>query len=192
LPALSFLVLSLQLAFIVFAVDPLGARTIAVSPGPHTIQSAMSEALPGDTVLAGPGRYLLDSGVPVSGGVTLRSSHGPLATILDAQFDLFNIAVIGIVDASPPPTVEGFTLTGGVHIFTSAGGGIHITGSSPLIQNNLIVDNLSQNFEGGPGGGCGIGVFGGNPTIRQNTIVANHCMLGAIRLLRSQGSWRTT
>ena len=168
--------------------DLTSAKTIVVSPGPSTIQAAMGQAVSGDTVLVGPGTYVLDRSISVPGGVTLKSSDGPLSTILDAQYFFRVPSVINIINASPPPIVEGLTIARGWEMARQWGGGIHVSQSSPIINNNLIVDNVNATFEGLGGVGCAIGIFGGSPIVVNNTIVSNHCSAGAIALLSTSAT----
>lgn len=60
----------------------------------------------------------------------------------------------------------------------SKGGGINVTGASPLIENNKIYDNFSSGGDGG-----GVYVYGGSSQVRNNIIVGNRTTRGGgIRL----------
>jgi hypothetical protein len=135
-------------------------RTLMVPSQYKTIRAAIAAAGKGDTVLVAPGRYL-ENGISFGGkAITVRSSHGPHATIVDGGW---NDAVFFFTGPETRLTVlEGFTITNG---YSLRGGGIYC-GGSPTIRNNIIVNNK------GADGGGGLYVSGA-PRIENNVIAGN-------------------
>ncbi len=126
-----------------------------------TIQDAVDEAVGGDTVMVTNGHYLLSAEILVETNMTIRSVNGPSSTIVDGQgsvrcFNLGNHASV----------ISGLTITNGGTALVD-GGGIHCTGSMPVITNCLIIGNIGYN-----GGGVRQG------TVRHCTISLNHAQFG--------------
>ncbi|MFA7575581.1 MAG: leucine-rich repeat domain-containing protein, partial [Arcobacteraceae bacterium] len=94
------------------------------------------------------------------------------ATIIDGQ-DQDSVVKILNGDTS---TLEGFTIQNGNEP-DYGGGGIFISGSSPIIQYNVIGDNTDDDVDTGNTGNCGGGicVVDGSiePHIYQNKIIGN-------------------
>ncbi len=90
------------------------ARVLRVPDAFLTIQAAIDAALPGDTVLVGPGRFT--ESVHLRSGVTLRGSGADLTT-LDAQGEARTL--VDFTDATDV-TIADFTFTG-VGLATTCG-----------------------------------------------------------------------
>jgi hypothetical protein len=131
-----------------------------------TIQSAINDAIDGDTVLVAPGTY--PENIDFKGkAITVTSESGPRVTIIDGGHVF---AVVSFHSGEGRDSViNGFTLQNGrdpAFSLGSVGGGIKVWESSPTITNNVIKNN-------GACGGGGIGISGGSPLIRLNTITGN-------------------
>ena len=109
-----------------------------------TIQSAIDAAAPGDLVLVAPGTYF-ETITFLGKGITVRSSGGPLVTIIDGTGS--NGSVVQCVSGEGPDTViEGFTITGGS---ADVGGGMRNIGSSPTVIDCIFKDNNATDRGGG-------------------------------------------
>ena len=155
------------------------AETWDGTHGPkQTIQAAVDKAAAGDTVTVLPGTYetgaTYDSNagatsnrVAVNKAITLRSRDGAAATIIKGAADfagepehgLGPAAIRCLYVANVAAVVQGFTLTGGyVNQGTGAdgngvrAGGVLCAGSSPIIADCVISDNVATRggaaFEG--------------------------------------------
>jgi parallel beta-helix repeat protein len=72
-------------ALLLFSAAPLAAKTIAVAPSANdqeTIQTALIEAAPGDTVSLAPGRYTLGDGLSLDVDRVTVKGAGPGRTVL--------------------------------------------------------------------------------------------------------------
>lgn len=159
-----------------------------------TIQEAINSSGSGQIITVRPGTY--HENIDFKGKeVTLRSMNPDdpdvvAATILDGNF---KGAVVTFKNGEGSGAVlTGFTITGGSgirkeYIITSYdgdrlsfkrqyGGGIFITGSSPTITKNVIIDNRVENAASDELGiGAGIAVLdGSSPLIENNAIVQNY------------------
>ena len=140
--------------------------TIHVPNDQATIQSAITAAQPGDTVLVAPGTYL--ENLDFQGkAITVTSSDGVAVTIVDG-----NGAgpVVSFKSGEGAGSVlSGLTLRNGVPSNTFPfldGAGVVILNSSPTIAGNVITGNHGIC-------GIGIGIKGGSAVIRANTITGN-------------------
>src|SRR5262245_51328678 len=98
-------------------VGPLVAATLNVPADWPTLPAAIGAAVNGDTVLAAPGEYVLDSPLDFRGkSLLLLSEKGPQETILrrspSARDPRGSVAVFDD-PAESGSSIEGFTLTGG-------------------------------------------------------------------------------
>jgi len=146
------------------ATSPL---TVIHVPGDQpTIQAAIDVAVDGDVVAVDPGTYI--ENLDLEGkAIRVASTTGPMATLIDGGAVA---PVVTIASGEGRTTViEGFTLQNGMSTFESgyAGGGVYVSGSSPTIVGNRIVNNAACS-EGG-----GIGVSNGGPLIKNNQILYN-------------------
>jgi hypothetical protein len=136
--------------------------TINVPENQPTIQAAINAATTGDIIVVAPSTYFETIDF-LGKGITLRSSGGPLVTIIDGQG--VNGSVVQCVNGEGPDTVlEGFTITGG---YADIGGGMLNIGSSPT-----IIDCIFTNNHAGDRGG---GMYNreGNPAVRKSTFDGN-------------------
>jgi hypothetical protein len=139
-------------------------------PADHaTIQAAINAASDGDTIFVSPGTYREHE--ITFGGTNVRvvSTDGPDATTIDAQ-ELGPVFVFKNGE-SRQASVEGFTITNGDANEQFEGGGVFITGSSPSIIGNHIVNNKNEQPDGA-GGGIKVS-SGSDPLIRDNLIQGN-------------------
>jgi predicted outer membrane repeat protein len=129
------------------------AQTMWNVPGDFaTIQEAMDDAsvLEGDTILVAPGTYF--ENVNFGGkDVTLKSSHGPAATVIDGSGVSSVVAFTG--SNGFDSVLDGFTITNGLgnNPYTGHGGGgvLCPQGSCPTITNNIITKNTAVGSGGG-------------------------------------------
>lgn len=129
-----------------------------------SIQEAIDEALPMDTVFvldgvySGHGNRDLDLG---GKNITIRSSYGPEGCIINCQGNSteYRRAFYFHNDETNMMVVDGFTIINGYH---EIGGGIYCDNSSPTIQNCKIIGNTADN---GSENGLGGGVYCGNTAV---------------------------
>ncbi len=156
-------------------VTGLPAATINVPGDAATIQAGVNAAAAGDTVLVAAGTYTGNGNRDIDSNgkaVVVMSAGGPVVTIIDVQgspgalhrgFDFESGEGSGSV-------VKGFTIRNG---WETEGGGIRCrNGSSPVIEDNIIIDNTAEDAGDGEGGG----IFcedGSSPSILDNIISGN-------------------
>jgi hypothetical protein len=162
------------------------ASTILVTPGPASIQAAMTAAAPGDSLLLAPGHYLLNNPVGVTKNVTILSQSGPDDTIVDLQYNFGSVFYVFPMQAGP--TIQGLTIKRGLAAGTGAGAGVYAYKASPTIVNNLFYGNLAGNIEGEGGLGAAIAIVLGNPVIQHNSLVGNESGGGALFLSQCGGT----
>ena len=156
------------------------------------IQTAICNAVSGDTIKVRPGFY--NESIRMKAGVPVISTNGPSVTTIDGTgkkcastnwcgVQTNDCSVVLINDYVVSPTrFEGFTVTGGkgVHITSGGqkevGGGIYIAGS-PIVTNNIITGNhITGPATRWAGGGIYVtGVITPPPqaVITNNTITGN-------------------
>ena len=142
-----------------------------------TIQTAIDNSVSGDTVLVLPGTYF--ENINYNGkNVCVMSSAGPDSTIIDGsqpQDSIYQSVVTFFSGEDSTSILSGFTITGGTgwlfvtgsSLSANEGGGIYCCSSSPIIEKNIIRDNIAT-F----GGGISI-VLSSSPIIRLNLIWRN-------------------
>lgn len=148
----------------------LSAATINVPADQPTIQDAINVANTGDTVLVAPGTY--SENINFMGkAITVKSSGGTKVTIIDGG----KVApVVTFASGETSKSVlNGFTLQNGSSTFNSQydGGGVYISGASPIVSNNVIQNNVACN------GGGGIAVEFSSARI-QNNLIKNNSQSG--------------
>jgi hypothetical protein len=169
-----FCLLSMQLGFAdLIIVDINGTGDYS------SIQTAIENSVPGDTVSVMPGTYVENLNYKGKNICVKSSSNEPKTTIIDGSqpADTTYGSVATFLSGEDTTAIlRGFTLTGGTGMYLEdgdfkarAGGGIIIErGSSPLIENNIIRDNVADG-----GGGMDIASNGSNPIVRNNLIWRN-------------------
>jgi hypothetical protein len=147
-----------------------------------SVTAGIAAAANGDTVLVCPGTYVENLNF-AGKSIAVRSKSGPAVTILDGGQ---SESVVSFTTGEGAASVlEGFTVTHGRSGFDTAGfgngGGVRIENSSPTIRANIIVNNrgcagigifvrfgspmidsnvISNNVQAGCGGGTGGGGIG--------------------------------
>jgi hypothetical protein len=149
---------------------PVQARIIWVPDSASSIQTAITRANSGDTVLADTGIYeerieLRGHGVTVASRFLLTGDSSFIGNTV-IQPGTSPGTVVSFYGAGDSIDVlAGFTIRNGSG---GNGGGIHCWGGSPLIVSNVIEDN----FVTADGGGVMV-QFGAKPTVRGNIIRRN-------------------
>jgi parallel beta-helix repeat protein len=139
-------------------------NTIHIPGDQPSIQQAIFAANNGDTIVVAPGNYFEQINF-FGKAVTLASSDGPSATVLNG-FNSFT--VVNLFNGEGNGSVlRGFTING------SNGTGIMVSGSSPVIENNIITNGT------GCSGGVGITLNFSGAIVRNNVITANQDFCGA-------------
>jgi hypothetical protein len=126
-----------------------------------SIQTAIENAVDTDEIVVAPGTYF-ESWINLLGkAVTLRSSHGPEATIIDAQ--QMGTAVLCGNTEGPDTILEGFTITGGSAYY---GGGMTNSYSNPTVIQCIFNENEAAS---------GAGMFNSHssPTVTDCTFSSN-------------------
>ena len=126
-----------------FLESSASAATINVAAG-ESIQAAIDVAGAGDEIIVAPGTY--SETIDFLGkAIWLRSSGGPLATIIDGSG--IGGSVVQCVNGEGPDTIlEGFTITGGN---ADTGGGMRNVGSSPTVRQCIFTGNTASDRGGG-------------------------------------------
>jgi parallel beta-helix repeat protein len=156
------------IALVSLALASRAHAAILQVPGDFTtIQGAIDAAVAGDLVVVAPGTY--DENIDFMGkSITVESSDGPAVTIIDGGAR--DSVVLFISGEGMSSILRGFTIRHGRSGFDSTcfadGGGVCIQDSSPIVEENIIVDNVACD-------GNGIAVAFGSPLIRRNVISRN-------------------
>lgn len=184
--------LALSMLAVCFSLSA-SANVIHVPADQPTIQAGINAAANGDTVLVSPGTY--KENINFNGkAITVKSQSGPAVTIIDGQ-QLAPVATMttnetrqavltgftlqngkgnydgGGIFTNASPTIRGNVIT--LNTFCSAGGGIASEGGGPLIQNNIIHNNLQVGCSGGVGGG-GVVILGGSGAEIIGNVIADN------------------
>jgi hypothetical protein len=134
------------------------AVTISVSPG-DSIQAAIDAAQNGDVIVASAGEYGEDidfhgKAIAVVGSgpdsILRGTGTGPVVTFDEGE--------------TRASVLDSFTITGGI---ATRGGGIFISGASPMILRNVIRDNRAASQ------GSGVYIEASSAELRNNLIVYN-------------------
>ena len=161
-------IMRLLLLFVAFGLNPVSIAhggTIYVPLNQPTIQAAINAAGAGDTIVVGPGTYYETINF-LGKGITLRSSDGPVDTVIDGSG--LNDSVVKCINGEGSDTIlEGFTIIGG---HAEIGGGMLNIGSSPTIIDCIFTDNHADDRGGG--------MYNreGNPTVIASTFDQNTAM----------------
>jgi hypothetical protein len=187
----------LALIVCLMGMAPLKAALIRVPADQPTIQEAIGSASNGDTIVVYPGTYYEN--------IFFRGKNIVVTSRFYESGDL-NFVQSTIINGSQPvhadtascvlfinkedstAVLQGFTITGGQgtkwkdeHSSGTyrEGGGILAAFSSPIIRNNLIINNEAINKSGvTDAGGGGIRAGDGNPRILNNVIAYNKGQYG--------------
>jgi hypothetical protein len=180
---------------------------IRVPSDQATIQAGINASQNNDTVVVYPGRYL--ENINFNGKKIVLTSrfyerYDTLfiaSTIIDGSspVNTDSASAVRIVNHEDSITVlQGFTITGGTGTNWTdehgagvyrEGGGILIALSSPIIKNNILINNIvSKNSKVTSAGGGGIRAGDGNPKILNNIIVGNTGRYGAGIVLNYTGA----
>ena len=146
----------------------------------NTIQKAINNASSDDIIVVSPGTYK-ENIVFDDKNITLKSTDPDSAvvtsTIIDGQKQ---DSVVKILNGDTS-TLEGFTIQNGNEP-DYGGGGIFVSGSSPVIMYNVIGDNIDDDVDTGNTGYCGGGIcvvdYSEEPYIYENVIIGNNGYYG--------------
>lgn len=137
------------------------AQTTWQVPGDFPgISDALVAAAPGDTILVGPGTWPTQGAVWDQSGLTMKSTNGPEATILDGANAARILTIANGVGSDA--RVEGFTFYRG-----SSGGGaaiLMVGNASPTIVDCVFRSNRGVNGFTGNNGPTGANAPGGGAT----------------------------
>jgi len=176
--------------------------TLFVAPGgsgdcsqaiPCDLQAALSTASEGDTLYLAQGIYTGAGGavITVTRSITLYGGwDGSQTTPPMRDPVLFPTTLDGerqrrvvYVDENVAPTIDGLIITGGnatgldggLFAGSDSGGGIYSLNASPLIQNNVITNNIASTQAGvrALGGGIYINSDSTVAVVRYNQIISN-------------------
>ena len=128
---------------LVFFGPSASAGTINVAAG-ESIQAAIDVAGAGDEIIVAAGTYFETIDF-LGKAIALRSSDGPLATIIDGSG--LGGSVVQCVNGEGPGTIlQGFTITGGD---ADTGGGMRNVNSSPTVRECIFTGNTAVDRGGG-------------------------------------------
>jgi predicted outer membrane repeat protein len=163
------------------------AGVIRVPGDMPTIQSGITAASPGDTVLVACGLYY-EHGIVMQPGVCLRSVAADAnCAIIDAQQQG---RVMDCHEATADTEIKGFTFTGGLASYSGPGWAPHLGGGvrcmdsieGPIFTDCAFVGNVAETYGGGVH--CG---YSGTPVFRRCRFVGNTAGHGGGAFL---GGWQ--
>jgi hypothetical protein len=150
------------------------AATLRVPQQYPSIQAAVDAAMPGDTVLVGPGSY--GENVLIQKSLKLRSTAGAKVTTIDGGGIGAPLAAWGTLTENI--TISGFTLTGGAFLLDSIEVAYPNQRGSGLFIDSVATANVFDNIvQGNRGcGGAGISTYESNIRIHDNVVRGNQPM----------------
>jgi len=163
--------------------DECSGELVVGGTGYPTIQAAHNAATPGSTVWVGPG--IRNEPISIGKRLTIRSSAGPAATILEGQG--LNYSIMYFVGSSANDCViDGFTFRNGetgTEIKSFGGGALAIVQATVTIRNCVFANNHSDI------GGAIYGVLTAS-TIENCTFTGNSAaMMGGAVCFEGGGGW---
>lgn len=142
------------------------AQTLLVPSEYNTIDDAIDEAEDGDVVIVSSGTY--NETLDIRKNIELRSEGGAAETIIDGGGDGTVVLIANTkISSTGVPKISGFTIRNGKGP-EGRGGGITLSNSDAIIEDNIITSN-SVDVDGG-------GILAhldSDATIRNNTISSN-------------------
>lgn len=185
-------------------VSPAGAGSACTRSAPCTLQSALAKAVNGDTIYVAGGTYTGSGGAVITltksisllggwdGGTAGAVVRDPEAhpAVLDGQ----HLRRVMIISGTIAPSIDGFVMTHGnatgmmahcpgIHGTPGGcGGGIMVVDASPLIANNVIINNIGASThanQAGYGGGLLLNNADG-AVISGNLIISNTARVSGI------------
>ena len=160
---------------IMAVVGTTSAATITVGPGGgfdfETIQAAVKAASNFDEVLVAPGVYT-ETLNPHGKRLAIRSSAGPLSTIIDGES--VRRGILCTKGETQDTIIDGFSIQNGMPQWEPGGGGMYIHGASPQVLNCRFSSNMT-----GTNGyyydmhGAAVAISIGFPTFTSCTFLAN-------------------
>lgn len=181
---LSIVSLTLLFPVTLFFSGLASAAVIHVPADYATIQEAIDAAAANDEVVVAPGTY--EENIDFLGkAICVRSSDGPEVTVIDAgnpAVPALASAVRFVTNEGRQSILDGFTLTKGTgteyeiypNTFWFLGGGCFCLESTPVIRNNILIDNEAETAGGG------IACIKASPLIENNYITQNVCSSAGI------------
>jgi predicted outer membrane repeat protein len=175
-----------------------GASGTCTQSEPCDLDTALGVAIDGDTLYLAAGTYTGtgDEVVCITHSIGLYGGWdgapaGPVArdpdihlTVLDGEGQRRVMVISGTI----APTIDGFTITGGnatgfgggAYAGSEAGGGIYSVNASPIIQYNVVTNNVASTQAGARALGGGIYIQDARTpaVVRDNQILSNTAGIG--------------
>ncbi len=151
----------------------------------RTVQRAIDVATTDDEIHVAEGTYTVTAGTVITVSKTVKLRGGWNADFTARDPDLYPTTldaqrqgrVVYIIGLGASPTIEGFTITGGnagvEDNYRGMGGGIYSRAAAPIIQNNIITDNIASTVAMGFGGGLYLDYAPASSVISGNQILSN-------------------
>lgn len=149
----------------------VGGATLHVPGDFNTIQAGINAAGDGDTVLVADGTYSGsgNKNLDFAGrSIVVMSQNGPKNCLIDCQYSGRGFYFHS--GETVAAVVSGFTIW---YAYNAQGGGIHINGAGPTIENCIFWKCYSPASFGG-----GIYISGGDPLVRNCTFRESNATYG--------------